>query len=120
MRKNSIVAVVLVMACALGAPLHAADESVSLSASLNKPFSIAVESNPTTGYSWSAEFDASKLTLTSSSYEKPADPRPGAGGKQVFVFTPLKQGDAEVTLLYRRPWEKETVKTNRYKIKVSP
>lgn len=102
------------------ATAFAGDENVSLSATLKKPFTIAVESNRTTGYSWSARFDKRRLRLKSSSYERPAEPRPGAGGKQVFVFVPLKEGKTEVTLQYRRPWEKAPVETKRYEVQVSP
>jgi predicted secreted protein len=113
-------AIAFLFACAWGGTGYSADKHATLSANLNKPFTIVVESNPTTGYSWSAKFDASRLRLKSSSYERPAEPRPGAGGKQVFVLVPLKEGRTEVVLQYRRPWEKAPVKTRSYEILVSP
>jgi predicted secreted protein len=113
-------AVALVLACAWGEAAYSADEDASLSANLNKPFAIVVESNPTTGYSWSAEFDANRLKLKSSSYERPAEHCLGAGGKHVFVLVPLKEERTAVHLQYRRPWEKEPVKTRSYEVLVSP
>jgi len=109
-----------IVICSLGVTGHCADEENSLSANLKKPFTIVVESNPTTGYSWSAKFDSSRLRLKSSSYRKPSEPMPGAGGKQVFVFVPLKEGRAEVVLKYQRSWEKKPVRTRTYEIRVAP
>lgn len=109
-----------IFSCTGGGTAYSAEELASVSAKLKKPFTIAVASNPTTGYSWSANFDKRRLRLKSSSYKKPAEPRPGAGGKQIFVFVPLKEGKTEVVLQYRRPWEKAPVQTKRYEILVSP
>lgn len=109
-----------IFACAWADTACSADEHASVSANLKKPFTIVVESNPTTGYSWSAHLDKRRLRLKSSSYERPAEPRPGAGGKQVFVLVPLQEGKTEVVLQYRRPWEKTPVKTKSYEILVSP
>jgi predicted secreted protein len=97
-----------------------AEQDASVSATLKKPFTIALESNRTTGYSWSARFDKRRLKLKSSSYERPTETRPGAGGKQLFVFVPLKEGKTEVLLQYRRPWEKAPVEKKSYEIVVSP
>jgi hypothetical protein len=84
---GSVVAVLsaagaLLFACAWRGTAYSADENASLSANLARSFTIVVESNLTTGYSGSAKFDASRLRLKSSSYERPAEPRPGAGGTQ--------------------------------------
>ncbi|MFH1115009.1 MAG: protease inhibitor I42 family protein [Pseudomonadota bacterium] len=110
----------LILSCTCGSAAHSAGRHAPVSANLNKQFTIVVESNPTTGYSWSADFDKSRLRLESSSYERPAEPIPGSGGKQVFVFVPIKEGKTEVVLQYRRSWEKVPVKKRTYKVLVSP
>jgi inhibitor of cysteine peptidase len=124
MYETAVAAVLLasaifIVTCVWEGTANSADQENSISASLKKPFRIVVESNPTTGYSWSPKFDSKRLRLKSSSYERPTEPRPGAGGTQVFVFVPLKEGRTEVVLEYRRPWEKTPVEKRRFEIQVS-
>lgn len=77
---------------------------------VNKEFVVALESNPATGYSWTAEYDPNYLKLVNSKYilykTKPCTV--GSGGVQIFTFKSIKPGKTMVTMGYQRPWE-ETV-----------
>ena len=69
------------------------------------------ESNPTTGYDWTAEIDGDCVVMTKDEYvqDQVADGPvavAGVGGKQYYVFTAVKQGTATVTFTYARSWEK--------------
>jgi predicted secreted protein len=76
-----------------------------IQAKLNKPFNISFDSNPTTGYIWTVDFDSRFL----NGYERPYVPSQpgliGSGGQQIFAFTPIHVGKTTVSAVYKRPWE---------------
>lgn len=81
-------------------------------------FKIALSSNPTTGYNWSAvSYNKDLLILTGSHYEAAKTKLMGAGGVMVFEFScKAKVKRPERTTLvfaYMRPWEKKAVKTTK-------
>ncbi|MBI5248488.1 MAG: protease inhibitor I42 family protein, partial [Desulfomonile tiedjei] len=79
-------------------------DETHISAQAHKSFRIVLPSNPSTGYSWTADFDKSFLKLQSSRYIKPAQQIPGRGGQHVCVFLPLKGGETTIEMKYKRPW----------------
>jgi inhibitor of cysteine peptidase len=97
----------------------ASDAQKVISAQVNKPFTIVLESNPTTGYSWQAEFDPEYLKLSQSRYERPSSSLLGAGGRQVFVFVPRRSGKTVIEMRYKRKWEPAPVKVKRFAVVVS-
>ena len=77
---------------------------------VNSKFAIALGSNPTTGYSWTAKFDPDYIQLVNSTY-LPYPTRHGivgSGGIEIFIFKAIKPGKTVITMQYQRPWE-ETV-----------
>ncbi len=90
-----------------------------ITARLKQPFRIVLSAAiGSTGYSWSARFDESFFKLKKSWYEKPESKLVGASGKQIFMFVPLKPGNAKIEMLLKRPWESSAVKTESYEITV--
>lgn len=76
-----------------------------------KTVEFCFDSNPTTGYGWTAEVEGDCVVLTKDEYvqDKVADGPvaiAGVGGKQYYVFTAVKEGAATVTFTYARSWEK--------------
>ena len=71
------------------------------------PFSVTLDSNRTTGYSWilGEPLDTTMLQLDSHIYNRPSATVPGAGGTETWTFTPLCAGATTLVLVYRRPWE---------------
>ena len=71
-------------------------------------FSIILESNPTTGYSWtfSAPPDNKVIELTDDEFIPPDNLRKGAPGKQLWTFRARGEGETTISLAYVRPWEK--------------
>lgn len=71
-------------------------------------FTIALDSNPTTGYSWdfAGRFDEGVIALVDSRFQPPATRLKGAGGTQFWTFRALKEGKTEISLKYFRSWEK--------------
>jgi len=69
---------------------------------------IALPSNPTTGYSWTARVSGAAVSNGGSAYQAhpAAAGMTGAGGQQIFEFEAEGAGTATVTFTYARPWEK--------------
>jgi predicted secreted protein len=70
---------------------------------------IRLPAIPGTGYSWHVEAsDPNVLVLLDKRFEHRTNdaPRVGATVDQVITLKAVGEGKAEVTLSYRRPWEK--------------
>lgn len=83
--------------------------SSPVSVTAGQEFLIALPSNPTTGYSWTAKSSSGAVTVWGSAYQAPvatAKPLMGAGGEQIFVCNANKPGTAQITFSYTRPWQK--------------
>ncbi|HEY97897.1 MAG TPA: protease inhibitor I42 family protein [Dehalococcoidia bacterium] len=75
---------------------------------VNKEFTIALESNITTGYSWQVAYDDKALNLVENTYKEQDNTGKqivGAGGTEYFTFKALSKGETQVTFTYHRPWE---------------
>jgi inhibitor of cysteine peptidase len=88
------------------------DAATAIAAGVYQVFTIALPSNPTTGYTWMEQFDDTMLCLVRQAYVGAATsgetPVAGAGGTQYYQFTPLKAGSSELKFSYARPWESST------------
>jgi len=98
----------LLAGCAAQQPEEYSDPSREIEVGVGEQFIIALDSNPTTGYNWEADFDESFLKLAQDEF-KPADDKDivGAGGKQRITFEGVKKGKTGVTLIYKRSWEED-------------
>ena len=72
-----------------------------------KVVTFCFDSNPTTGYGWTAAVEGDCVLQTRDEYQgrKTAPQTAGAGGYQYYDFTAVKPGAATVTFTYARPWE---------------
>ncbi|AFM27625.1 protease inhibitor I42 family protein [Desulfomonile tiedjei] len=89
-----------------------------IEARLNETFKIVLDSNPSTGYTWQPVFDKKMLKLEKSAYTRPEQQIPGRGGKQTYVFRPVKAGRTMIELQYARRWEKNPAKTRKYLVTI--
>jgi len=96
-----------------------ADSGEAIQASLNSTFDITLDSNPSTGYSWQAEYDETYLELVDQTFQVSSEAL-GAPGKEVFTFRALNGGETRVTMEYKRPWEATALKSEVFKVKVNP
>ena len=74
-----------------------------------KPAAFTLRENVTTGFQWTAKYDAAlcEVKIGHRGPDDPGDPPVcGAPGKAVVTVTLLTDAPAEVTLEYLRPWEK--------------
>ena len=94
------------------APKPAAPEQklLVLRAEKNKKATMTLRENVTTGYRWIAKYDA-KLCKVEIDHRGPENaggpPLCGAPGTAVVTVTLLTDAPADLTLEYRRPWEKD-------------
>lgn len=80
-------------------------------------FSVSLESNPTTGYSWQPQFDSNYVQLVNSGYIPSQPNLIGGSGKETFDFLALESGTTEITFSYMRPWESQPpLETRVFKI----
>jgi len=88
------------------------------------PFFIKIESNPSTGYSWSLQKNTDETVVKfkgikepdQEEEEKDEPPMMGAPSYETFIFDALKPGKTEVLLKYHRPWEKDVPPIKTHKI----
>ena len=91
-------------------------------AKLNKPFSINLDSNPTTGYSWTVDFDHQFLSGGEENDSMGNTSQPvvvGGGGKQIFTFTPILEGKTTISAIYKRSWEANAAEERTFSIIIS-
>jgi inhibitor of cysteine peptidase len=82
----------------------------SIQRQVGERFILTLESNPSTGYSWkfAPPVDGKILRLVNSEYRSPDPQIPGKGGREYWTFQAIGKGHASITLVYLRPWEKNT------------
>jgi len=87
--------------------LTAKDNGSQVDVKVGGQMVIALDSNPSTGYTWEAK------DLDTSMFEQVGDPMfsssnpglVGSGGTLTLTFKSLKAGTAALKLVYHRPWE---------------
>jgi inhibitor of cysteine peptidase len=93
------------------------DPNVPIVVKVGESFTISLESNPTTGYTWHAEYDSSFVDEFKSSFT-PISQAVGAGGKELFEFQTKRVGVTVITLKQSRSWESEIKKTLIFKVDI--
>lgn len=97
------------------------NESELIKATVGEIFDIELQGNPSAGYDWQiAKLDDELLKLIDASFvPNGPDGVVGSGGTAVFKLLPLKAGEAELKLIYKRPWTTDVLKTKTYRVVIS-
>ncbi len=82
---------------------------------VGETFALALEGNPSTGYTWQADVDARHLEQIAQEFE-PAGEGVGAAGHEVCRFTALKAGKTRIAFSYQRPWDREARDTRQFEV----
>jgi len=92
-------------------------------------FFIKIESNPSTGYSWSLQKITDEGLVTFKSHEieeeeeeeekESMSPRLGEPTFEIFTFEALKPGKTKVIFKYHRPWEKDVPPLKTHTIRIT-
>ncbi len=87
---------------------------------LGEDFLITLPANPSTGYSWTADFDKNYLFLRSKDFvaDKVSPEAVGSGGTEVFTFSPIKVGETTISMGYGRSWESKASERRVFKYNI--
>ena len=118
-----ILSIALITGCG-GSTIKAySDPEETIDSAMDKEFIvlIALESNPSTGYSWVAEYDNAILELVEETFELGEYAKEnivGAGGTELFRFKGLSEGKTDITFSYKRVWETDVLDTKVFTVEV--
>ena len=85
--------------------------AIEIHAGLGEQITLELPANPSTGYSWRLVGVMPSLLRPIAREYKPArqtDPIIGAGGTEIWTFRTKEIGQANMTVEYVRPWEKDS------------
>jgi len=114
--------VILITGCgSVQTQLSAADNGKTVEVKAGDQIVIALEGNPSTGYTWEAkDLDAGMFQQVGETEFKSSNPGLiGAGGTLTLTFKTLKAGTSALTLIYHRPWETDVAPVNTFMVNVT-
>ena len=83
---------------------------------------VKLRSNPTTGYDWYIKEKPDNLTEEGTKefiQSKLKKGIVGIGGTTIFKFKASKKGTGLLTIVYERKWEKESLNSKKFVIKIN-
>jgi predicted secreted protein len=91
-------------------PLVFQDPGVPINVFSDEEFSIALASNPSTGFGWKMTLpeDQKTIQFLGSGYVASQNVMPGAPGEEVYKFKAVTSGETKADFVYERPWETKT------------
>ncbi len=104
------------------ASIDASYSGKQIEVAAGKTFTITLDSNITTGFSWQlvGNTDEAVVELVNSEYQpsQATQGLMGAGGQEVWTFKALKSGESIISLEYSQPWEGGTKAANTFELTV--
>ncbi len=86
--------------------LQESDAASAVTIQTGEEFFIALQSNPSTGYSWTQQTgDGSVLAYEGNVRQNPSTTMPGAPAQQIFIYHANRAGTSTITFQYSRPFE---------------
>jgi predicted secreted protein len=84
-------------------------KDTEISAAVGENFTISLNSNQSTGYSWSVGMisDNSQVVVTGMDYDLPDNAKTGQGGDEVWHLKAVATGSVKLMFYYARSWEKD-------------
>ena len=102
--------------------LNDGDNGKTVKVAVGGTVTLTLESNPTTGFSWTGvdKVDKDILKLERNDYKQKESPAGmvGVGGRDTIVYRALKQGKAKIDLTYMQPWEPDSKFNTKYSVTV--
>jgi predicted secreted protein len=91
------------------------DPGVPIKIFPDEEFSIALASNPSTGFRWKMTLPEEQkiVKLLGSEHVTSQEVMPGVPGEEVFTFRALAPGETKIDFVYERPWEAKTAPTRK-------
>ena len=126
MKKLTFIAAFIVLLIALAAcsgpaaKLEQADNGKTVDLKTGDTFTVSLEGNPTTGYSWEvAGIEPAIVELVGEPDYKSDSNLIGSGGMFKFTFKTVAPGTSNVKLVYHRAWEEEIAPLYEYGVVVN-
>jgi predicted secreted protein len=97
------------------------EKDAEISASVGENFTISLESNQSTGYSWSVGMisDNAQVVVAGMDYDLPEGSKTGQGGAEVWHMKAVAPGVVKLMFYYGRSWEKEApAKTLNFNVSI--
>ena len=87
--------------------LNAADSGKQITANAGDSFTVTLDSNPSTGFSWSISSitDEDVIDDVNNEFNGADTGMVGAGGQEVWTFKAVDKGSSTIEMKYSRPWE---------------
>jgi inhibitor of cysteine peptidase len=112
MKKYLITALLTVLAIAAAtnsgpSTVNVSESGKQIELSPGDSLVVTLDSNPSTGFSWSIAGISAEAVIEKASNEfQGADTgMMGAGGQEVWTFKALDKGTSTIEMQYSRPWE---------------
>ncbi len=96
-------------------PLVFQDPGVPIYVQPGQEFSIALVSNPSTGFRWKMTLPEGQeiVKFLGSEHVISEEVMPGVPGEEVSKFKAMIPGEIKVDFVYERPWETKTAPTRK-------
>ncbi|MFH0984365.1 MAG: protease inhibitor I42 family protein [Candidatus Omnitrophota bacterium] len=96
-------------------PLIFRDPGVPVEVLPGEEFSIALASNPSTGFRWKMTMPEGDKTaqFVRSDHVVSQEVMPGVPGEEIFKFKAVTPGEGKIDFVYERPWEPRTAPTRK-------
>lgn len=121
MRLIVVLVGLMLAACDDGITLRN-DSGAFITLGENDEFQVVLEANPSTGYQWEIDPDASDTGVVAqvgeAAFESESD-MPGSGGKQTFTFKATGDGSALLRLRYWRSFEPDATPLRTFDVSVT-
>ena len=102
--------------------LNDGDNGKTVKVAVDGTVILSLESNPTTGFSWTGvdKVDKDILKLERNDYKQNASPggMVGVGGRTTIVYRALKKGKAKIDFTYMQPWNPDSKFNTNYSVTV--
>ncbi|GEM_PF-358786 len=96
------------------------DDGKAVELAQGQMLAIALEANPTTGYTWEvAAGDAQIIKLEGEPDYRAESDAIGAGGLMTLKFRAVGVGTTDLKLVYHRPWEKDQEPAETFEVTVT-
>lgn len=114
--------ILILVSCARTAPsvkkITARDTASTVQLKVGDALEIALEGNPTTGYTWAVASKVPQLQQQGEWEFKRDSNLIGAGGTIILRFKAVREGEAAFQLIYHRVWEKGVPPVKTFDVKV--
>lgn len=81
---------------------------------LNEPFTVNLDENPSTGYTWEVQVTPGLKIMKDTFSNQCQEGMLGCGGTRTFVLIGTKKGLQTFSAQYKRSWEKDAIYTRTY------